>query len=118
MIKIHTHDGVTRLQHRKLDCHICLCAGVRLDIGVIAAKQLLCTLYGKIFHDIHALAAAVIALSRISLRILVRQRASHRRHDRLTHPVLGSDQLDMAVLTLLLCHDSVRDLRIYLSYFI
>ena len=118
MIQIHAHKGISRLHHRKKYRHICLCAGMGLYIDIFTAKELLRAVSGQILHHVHALAAAVIPLSRIAFRILVCQRAAHSRHNRPAHPVLGSDQLNMGILSVLLVNNRLRDFRIYISYLI
>ena len=117
VIQIHPHDGVPGVADRKLHRQIGLCPRMGLYVGIIAAKELLRPLNGQLLHHIHALASAVVTLRRVSFRILVGQRAAHGRHHRFAHPVLGSDQLDMAVLSLLLIHDGLGDFRVNGSYF-
>ena len=63
VIQIHTHNDIAGLQHSELHCHICLCSGMGLYIGIITAEQLLGTLDCQIFDDIHALTSAVISLA-------------------------------------------------------
>ncbi len=118
VVQIHTHNGIPRLTDCKLYRHICLCAGMRLYIGIVTAKKLLCPIYRQILYYVHALAAAVIPLSRISFRILIRQGASHRRHNRLAHPVLGSNQLNVAVLPFLFIYNRLCNFLVHSSYFI
>ena len=118
MVQVHAHNRIARIADGKLDSQVRLCAGMRLYIGIITAKQLFCPFDRQILHHVHAFASAVISLSRISFRIFIGQRASHRRHDRLAHPVLRCDQLNMAVLPVLLIHDRLRNFRIRVLYFI
>ena len=118
VIQVHTHEGVTGLQHRKKHCHIRLCAGMRLYIDILTAKKFFCTVSGNLLNHVHALAAAVISLAGIPFCILIRKRASHRRHNRLTHPVFRSNQLNMGVLSVLLVNNRLRDLRVNISYLI
>ena len=95
VIQIHAHVGISRFKHCEKYCHICLRARVRLDIGILTAEELFRALPRKILHNIHALASAVISLPRIPFCVFVRQRASHRSHDSLAHPVLRCDQLNV-----------------------
>ena len=118
VIQIHTHNGISRIQDGKLNRHVGLCTGVGLYIGIITAKQLLRTFNGKVLNLVHTFTSAVISFGRIAFRILVGKHASHCRHYSLAHPVLGSDQLDMAVLPFLLIHNRLRDFRICLLHFI
>ncbi len=118
VVKIHSHNRIARLKHCKLDCHICLRAGMRLYICIITAKKLLCTLNCKVFHHIDALTAAIVTLSGIPLRIFIGQRAAHCRHHGLAHPVLGRNQFNMAILPLLFRHNSICNLWVNISYFV
>ena len=118
VIQIHTHNGITWLTDRELHRHIRLCPGMGLHIGVITPKKLFRPVDRQILHNIHTLTAAIIPLPGIPFRILIRKRASHRCHHSLAHPVLGSDQLNVAVLPCLLVHDRLRDLRIHKLYFV
>ena len=118
VIQIHTHESISRLHHGKKDRHICLCTGMRLYIDILAAKELFRTFSGKILHHVHTLAAAVISFAGIAFRILICKRTSHGRHNCLAHPVLGSNQLNVGVLPVLLVNNRLRDLRIYISYLI
>ena len=63
--------GVARLQQREVYRKVGLCARVRLYIGMIRAEQLARALACQIFHYVHVLAAAIVALARIALGILV-----------------------------------------------
>ena len=69
-----------------------------LDIGVIAAEELLRALDGQSLHHVHALTSAVIALAGITLGVFVGQHRAHRHHNRLGYDVLGSDQLQIPSL--------------------
>ena len=112
MIQIHAHIGISGLKNGEKHCHICLCSGMRLHVGILAAEKLFCTFSCKFFHHVYTLAAAVISLSRISFRVFVGQRASHSSHHGFAHPVFGCDQLDMGVLSLHLCFDRIGDFRV------
>ena len=94
-VEAHSHDGVARLKKGIEYSEVGLCARVRLNIGVCAAEKLHCTIPCKIFYSIHKLAAAVIAVSRISFRIFVSENRSHSRHNSLACPVLRSNQFNM-----------------------
>ena len=97
--EVHTHDRVAGVEHRKVDRHVRLRAGMRLDVGMLCAKELLRAVAGQILHDVHILASAVIALARIALRIFIGQVRAHRGEHCVADEVLRSDQLDVLVLT-------------------
>ena len=86
-----------------------------LNIDVIRAEELLCTLDCKILYNIYTLTSAVITFSRISFCIFICHDASLCFHNCITDPVLGCDQLDMAVLTVHLRFD--RCCHVCINYF-
>ena len=69
--QVHAQYRVARLQQREVYRKVGLCARVRLYIGMIRAEQLARALARQIFHYVHVLAAAIVALARIALGILV-----------------------------------------------
>ena len=58
-------------EHGHEDGHVRLRAGVRLDVGVLGAEELLRALDRERLGDVDELAAAVVALARIALGVLV-----------------------------------------------
>ena len=71
--QIHAQYGVAGLDERKVDRHVGLCAGVGLYVDMLRAKKLVGPVDGQVFHLIHALAAAVVALAGITLGVFVGQ---------------------------------------------
>ena len=92
--EVHAEHRVARLEHGDVDGHVGLRAGVRLDVDVLGAEQLLRAIDRERLGDVDELAAAVVALARIAFGVLVR----HHRAGRLEHgeadEVLGRDQLE------------------------
>ena len=82
VIQVHAHHRISRLQHSQENRHICLRAGMRLYIGIIAPKEFLSPLNGQGLYDIHTLTASVIAFAGVSFCIFIRQNRSHRHHHR------------------------------------
>ncbi len=70
--EVHAEHGVARLQQRQIHAHVGLRARVRLHVDVIGAEQRLGARDRQRFGDVHELAAAVIALARVALGVLVR----------------------------------------------
>ena len=97
--EVHAHHRVAGVEHREVDSHVRLRTGVRLHVGMLRAEQLLRAIAGQVFHDVDVLAAAVIALARIALRVFIGQVGAHRRKHRVADKVFGRDQLDMLALT-------------------
>ena len=96
--KIHAQNGIARLQHGKIHACIGVCAAVRLDVGMIAAEQLLDALARQVFHDVHVLTAAVIALAGQTFGIFIGQVAARRCHHRGGNEIFARDQLDIVPL--------------------
>jgi len=117
VVKVHTHDGISGVTYCKLNGKVSLCSGMRLYVSIICSEQFLCSLDGKSFYYVYAIASAVVSLSGITFRIFIGQNASHGCHNRFAYPVLGSNQLDMAVLTLLFIYNGLRNFRIHILYF-
>ena len=100
VIEAHAEDGVARIDQREVGRGIGLAAGVRLDVGVVGAEELLGALDGELLGDVDELATAVVALARITFGVLVREhRALGFEHAR-AGVVLRGDQLDVIFLAL------------------
>ncbi|MNF91970.1 hypothetical protein D3C84_745950 [compost metagenome] len=98
----HAEDGVAGLQQGQVHGAVGRGTGVRLDVGVIGAEQLLGALDGQRLNLVDVLAATVVALARITFGVFVGQAAALRFHHALAGVVLRRDQLDVIFLTLLL----------------
>ncbi|MPM56895.1 hypothetical protein SDC9_103712 [bioreactor metagenome] len=97
--QIHTHHGITGLYQRKKRGQVRIGAGVRLDVGMIAAKQLAGPLAGDLLGHVHSVASAVIPVAGIALGVLVGQAGAHGQHDRLADDILAGNQFDVPALT-------------------
>ena len=90
-----------------------VCApGVRLHVRVLGVEQRLRAIDGELLDLVDDLAAAVVAASRVALRVLVRGNAAHGLEHRGPREVLGRDQLDLAPLPLELPADQPGDLGV------
>ena len=105
-------DRVARLQQREVRGHVRLRAGVRLNVRVLGAEQLLRAVDRELLDLVDDLAAAVVAPARIALGVLVRRHGADRLEHARPGEVLGRDQLDLAALPLELAPEEVGDLRI------
>jgi hypothetical protein len=85
---------------------------VRLDVGILRAEELLRALDGEVLGDVDERAAAVIALARIALGVLVGERRALRRQHRHARVILRGDQLDMLLLALIFLPDGVPHLGV------
>ena len=109
MREIHGQNLVTWFEHGEIDRHVRAGAGVRLHVRMLCAEELLGAVDGKLFRDVDVLAAAVPALARVPLGILVGQHATLRLHDGGTGEVFRGDQLDVIELALALVGDHFCD---------
>ena len=112
VVEAQREDRVAGLEHRHVDRHVRLRARVRLDVRVLGAEELLRAVDRELLDLVDDLAAAVVALARVALGVLVRR----HRADRLEHgrprEVLGRDQLDLAALPLELLAEQRRDVGV------
>ena len=113
----HAHDRVPGLEHREVDRHVGLRAAVGLNVCVLSAEKLAGSFAGKLFHDIHILAAAVVPLSRITLGILVRQAGAHCGHYGGRNKVLTGNQLNVRPLAAKLQLDGLGHLGVNCAYY-
>ncbi len=89
--------------------------GVRLDVGVLGAEQLLGPVDRQLLGHVDELAAAVVALARIPLGVLVGQHRALRLEHRHRDEVLRGDHLERPLLALELEREDLGDLRIDLG---
>ena len=90
-------------------------AGVRLDVGVLGAEQLLGAGDREVLRDVDLLAAAVVAAARVALGVLVGQHGALRLQDRAGDEVLARDHLERALLAGELTVEDGGDLRVELG---
>ena len=96
--EVHAENGIAGGEQGEIYGGVRLRAAVRLDVGVVAAEELLAAFDGEVFDDIDVPAAAVVALAGQALRILVGEVRADRRHHRGGNEVFAGDQLDVAAL--------------------
>ncbi|MNZ69786.1 hypothetical protein D3C78_880990 [compost metagenome] len=84
----HAQYGIAGLQQGQIDRRVGLAAGVRLDVGIVGAEQLLGALDGQGFDLVDVLATAVVTLARITFGVFVGQAAALGFHDALAGVVL------------------------------
>jgi hypothetical protein len=114
-IEAHAQQRVAGLGQRQKHGLVGLAAGVGLDIGEVAVKQLLGPLDGEFLGDIDKLAAAIVAPARIALGILVGHHRALRFQNGARDDVLRSDQLDLVALASELALDGTEQFRIGIS---
>jgi hypothetical protein len=105
-------DRVTRLEqgHERGDVRVG--AGVRLHVGEPALEQLLGAIAGEVFDGVVVDAAAVVALARIPLGVLVGHPRSDGVHHHRRDVVLRGDELQRGRLPLRLGAEDLRHVRV------
>ena len=96
--QVHAQHRVAGLDKRKINRHVGLRARVRLYVGVLRAEELFRPLNGQVFHLVHALAAAIVALAGITLGVFIGENRSHGRHDSRRDQILRGDQFNISSL--------------------
>ena len=98
--EVQAHHRITGLQGGEVDGHVGLGAAVGLDIGVLGPEDLLGAVPGQVFDDVHLVAAAVVALARVALGVLVGEVGAHGLHDGAGRVVLRRDEFQVVALAL------------------
>ena len=109
VVEAQAQDRVAGLDQGEVGGHVGRPAGVRLDVGVVGAEQLLGAVDGKLLDLVHPLAAAVVAVPRVALGVLVGQHRADRLQHRRPGEVLRRDQLQLIALAAQLAVDQRRD---------
>ena len=112
VVEAEPEDRVARLEQRLVHAHVGVGAGMRLHVRVLGAEQLLGALDGERLDVVDDRVAAVVALARISLGVLVGEHRSHGAHHGRRREVLAGDELQAAGLTLELALQQVGDLGV------
>ena len=112
LVEAHAEDGVARLEHGQVGGQVGVGAGVRLDVGVLGAEELARPAAGQVLGLVDDLVAAVVALARVALRVLVGEHRPGGGHHRSRGEILRRDELQGGVLPLLLAPDDVEELAI------
>ena len=113
--KLESHHRVAGVQQRVIDGDVRLRARMRLHIRVLGAEQLDRALDRQPLGDVDVLAAAVVALARIALGVLVGEHRSLALQHRHRDEVLRRDHLQRPLLALELQSQHLGDLRIDLG---
>ena len=114
--QVHAEHRVAGLDKRKINRHVGLRARVRLYVGVLRAEELFRPLNGQIFHLVHALAAAIVALAGITLGVFIGENRSHGRHDSRRDQILRGDQFNISSLAGQLFLHGTAQFRVILGH--
>ena len=96
--EVHAEDGVAWLEQREVHRHVRLRAGMRLDVGVFGAENLLRARNRQRLGDVDELATAVVPLAGVAFGVLVGQHRSGGVEHGLADEVLRGDELQAGVL--------------------
>ncbi len=110
--QVQAHDGVARVQQREHGRGVGLCTGVRLDVCEFRTEQGLDPVDGQLLHDVNVLAAAIVALARVALGVLVGQDRPLRLHDGGRGEILRGDHFQRRLLAAQLIVNGLLDLGI------
>ncbi len=94
----HRQDRVTRFESRTVDGLVRRGARMRLDVGMLGTVQGLGPCDRQRLDVVNHLTAAVVALARVALGVLVGENAPHRLEHGGGREVLRSDELDVLAL--------------------
>src|SRR5215208_1640449 len=111
--QVHGKDLVAGFGQDSVRLLVRLAPRMRLHVGVICAEELLRPVYGELLHHVHKLAAAVVALARVALGVLVRHHRALGCEHRRGGKVLARYQLDGRPLAFELPVERLLDRRIY-----
>jgi hypothetical protein len=113
LVEVETHEGVAGLQHSEQHSLIGLCTGVRLNVGILSAEELLDALDGEVLYLVYHLATAIVTLAGQTLGILVGEVTAHR----LPSPRRSRSSLKRSApypeLALMLLLDEVENLLVF-----
>ena len=73
VVEVQTHEGVAGIEAGQEDGCISLSTRMRLHVGILCIEELADAVDGKLLHLVHHLTAAVVALARVALGILIGQ---------------------------------------------
>src|SRR5690625_2267211 len=110
--QVHSQHGVARLEQGAVDSQVGAGAGVRLHVRPLRAEQLLQPVDRQLLDLVDDLAAAVVALARVPLGVLVGEHAAGCGEHGGGDEVLGGDQFESVTLPLELLLEELEQLRV------
>jgi hypothetical protein len=93
LVERHAEHPVAWGEDARVDRHVGLGPGVRLDVRVLGAEERLGAVAGQVLHLVDDLAAAVVPLAGNTLGVLVVEPGSQRLEHGHRREVLGRDEL-------------------------
>jgi hypothetical protein len=111
----HPHHCVSRLAKGQIDSEVRRRARIWLHVRMIGAEQLLSALDRQRLEAVNDLLSFVVAPTRVTLRVLVREHTAERFENRTGDVVLRCDQADRRLLPFDLVVDQGGDRRVDVS---
>ena len=96
--EFQAEDGVAGSGNRGEDRGVGGGAGVRLHVGELGAEEGLGPIDRELLCDVDVFASAVVAASRVALRVLVGEHGPLRLEHGARHEVLAGDHLEVVAL--------------------
>ena len=112
MGEIHAQHLVAGVQCGKINSHICLAAGMGLNISIFRLKQFPGSVDCQIFYNIGIITTAIIALTGIPFGILIGEDRTLRLKYCLTDDIFRSNKFKIVALTIQFISYSSVDLGI------
>src|SRR5579872_5142617 len=109
LVEAHGADRVARLDEGEISGEVGDGAGVRLDVGVLGAEELLRPLAGEVLDLVRHHVPAVVAPARVALGVLVGENRRGRLEDGPGGEVLRGDELERGALPLELLGEEAAD---------
>ncbi len=110
--KIHSEDCVVFLQGGHVDGDVRGGAGMRLDVGVFRAEELLGAVDGQLLDFVGVLAATVVALAGIALGIFVGEDGAHGFEDGFGDEVFRGNEFEAGGVAAGFVAEEIGDLRV------
>jgi hypothetical protein len=110
LVEPQAEDRVAQLEQRHVHRHVGVGAGVGLDVGPLGPEQLAGPGPSQVLHLVDDLVAAVVALGRVALAVLVGEDRARGAQDGGRGEVLAGDELEGGVLALELPVDQAEQL--------
>ena len=96
--KAHAKHCVAGAKEREVNSRVSLRTAVGLNVCMLCAEELLCSVACDVFYNVNVFAAAVVTLAGVTLCIFVCKGRSHSRHNCFGNTVFGSDKLNALLL--------------------
>jgi len=112
MTEIHSQDRVAGLEHGKVHGHIGLGTGMRLHVGIFRVEEPTGPFLSQPFGNVHKFAATIVSSAWVTLGIFIGQDRTLRLKHRPADEMLGSNELELSLLTFLLVTDYPGNFRI------